>query len=200
MSRRTQQKAESRSAIIRSGARILRHQGVAGMSVEKAMAGAGLTVGAFYAHFASKQDLLDHSFTEAMTEIESVMRAAARGRVGRAALVDVAATYLSEEHRERARSGCPLPAVAGEAASSGTRSVRAMLAKGLGTMHERLLALGNGEITADGALALASLMVGGQILARATRGTPVSSRVLAACRDAARRLLEPEAPAELEAT
>ena len=159
------------------------------MSVERAMAGAGLTVGAFYAHFAGKAELLEESFTLALDELGAVMRASAAGRTGRAALLDVTADYLSDAHRDHAKEGCPMPAVTASAIPLGGRSLHHLVARGLETLAERLFNLGGGDIARDRSLALGVLMVGGQILARATRGSPVSSRVLAACRDAAKALL-----------
>ena len=74
------------------------------------MSGAGLTVGAFYAHFKGKDDLLDHAFSLALDEISAMMRSSAGNKKGRGALADVASTYLSEGHRDHAAGGCPMPA------------------------------------------------------------------------------------------
>jgi TetR/AcrR family transcriptional repressor of nem operon len=189
MSQRAEQKADTREAILRASAAILRERGIGGMSVERAMAGARRTVGGFYAHFSSKGELLAAAFDRAMDDIEQVMHAAARGRSGRDAVGDVAATYLSEEHRDRARDGCPLPAVAGGAAASAPRATRQLLARGVTALCERVSDTGGGELHPDRALALAAVMVGGQILARATRGTPLSSRVLEVSRGITRLLL-----------
>ena len=154
------------------------------------MAGAGLTVGAFYAHFGGKDELLEESFTLALEENGDVMREGVAGRAGRSALRDVAAYYLSEEHRDRPKQGCPMPAVAASAIPLGGRPLHRLVARGLETLAERISKVGAGDITSDRALALAVLMIGGQIIARATRGSPVSSRVLVACRSAAERLIQ----------
>jgi AcrR family transcriptional regulator len=189
VSQRAAQKAESRAAILRAAASLLREHGLAGMSVERAMTGAGLTVGAFYAHFKGKDDLLDHSFSLALAEIGEVLRESAGDKKGRAALRDVIATYLSEYHRDHAKSGCPMPAVASSAVPADDRSLRHLVATGLMTLSTRLSDLGGAEITSERALGLAVILVGGQILARATRGTPISSRVLSAAREAGHTLL-----------
>ena len=189
VSQRAEQKAESRGAILRAAAGLLRDKGITGMSVERAMAGARLTVGAFYSHFAGKSELLEESFTLALDENDEVMREGVAGRTGRSALRDVASYYLSEEHRDRAKQGCPMPAVAASAIPLGGRPLYRLVARGLETLVERIYKVGDGDITNERALALAVLMVGGQILARATRGSPMSSRVLLACKDAAEALL-----------
>ena len=164
------------------------------MSVERAMAGAGLTVGAFYAHFAGKDELLEESFTLALDEIGEVMRDSAAGLTGRAALLEVTSYYLSEEHRDRAKRGCPMPAVSASAIPLGGRPLHRLVARGLETLAERLERIGAGDISSERAVALAVMMVGGQILARATRGSSMSPRVLIACRDAAKALLKRERP------
>ena len=153
------------------------------------MAGAGLTVGAFYAHFKGKDDLLDHSFSLALDEIGAMIQSSAGTKKGRAALVDVVSTYLSEGHRDQAASGCPMPAVVSSALPVDDRSLRHLVATGLMTLSERIGDLGGADITSERALALAVLMIGGQLIARATRGTPISSRVLTAARDAGHALL-----------
>jgi TetR/AcrR family transcriptional repressor of nem operon len=189
MSQRAAQKAESRGAILRTAAALLREHGVAGMSVERAMAGAGLTVGAFYAHFKGKDELLDHAFALALDEIGAIVRSSAGHKRGRTALADVVSTYLSEGHRDQAASGCPMPAVVSSALLVDDRPLRHLVATGLMTLCERIGDLGGADITSERALALAVIMVGGQLVARATRGTPISSRVLIAARDAGHALL-----------
>jgi len=189
MSQRALQKAESRAAILRSAAALLREHGLPGMSVERAMAGAGLTVGAFYAHFKGKDELLDHAFSLALDEIGRMMQSSAGLKKGRAALQDVVSTYLSEGHRDHAESGCPMPAIVSSALPVDDRSLRHLVATGLMTLSERLGDLGGADITSERALALSVVMIGGQLIARATRGTPISSRVLLAARTAGQALL-----------
>ena len=189
MSQRAAQKAESRAAIVRTAASLLREHGLAGMSVERAMTGAGLTVGAFYAHFKGKDDLLDHSFALALGELEEMLRTSSGEKKGRAALAEVVSNYLSEWHRDNASRGCPMPAVASSTTSAEDRSLRHLVATGLMTLSARIGDIGGAQITSDRALGLAVMMIGGQILARATRGTPISTPVLTAARNAGHALV-----------
>lgn len=152
------------------------------------MAGAGLTVGAFYAHFSDKEELLARAFEQALDETGALAAEAAEGRHGADALVAVLARYLSAEHRDDVRRGCPLPAMLGEAAVSASPGLRAVLARGVETMRKRLTAASAEAVTDETALALVALMVGGQVVARALRGTPTSGRVLAAARRAGEQL------------
>jgi TetR/AcrR family transcriptional repressor of nem operon len=160
---------------------LVRERGFNGTSVQEATTGAGLTVGAFYAHFADKEELLRQAVEQAMTELSTHIASSAQGREGAAAAAEIAGMYLSERHRDNVRLGCPLPAVVGEAASA-DEPVRAEWIAGLlQTLKGRVLDASQPEIGMDSALAIVALMVGGQILARATRGTPTSSEILSSC-------------------
>jgi len=57
MTTRATHKAESRNRILQAAGARLRVEGLAGAGVAKVMRDAGLTHGAFYAHFASKSAL-----------------------------------------------------------------------------------------------------------------------------------------------
>lgn len=192
MNQRAHQKAESRDRILGAAAQLLRDKGAGGTSVDAAMRGAALTVGAFYAHFDSKEDLLAQAFARAMDEMGELVRVAAADQTGCAGLSGVVGTYLSQEHLRQSRHGCPLPAVTAEAAVAHDDRLHNMVAKGLDTMHARLLGIASGEVDAEVALALVSVLVGSQVLARATRGTPLSHKLLEAGLRAAEALLSKE--------
>src|SRR5260370_40004146 len=51
----------TRARIVSAASRLFRRRGFAGVSVEKVMRAAGLTVGGFYLHFGSKQRLVTES-------------------------------------------------------------------------------------------------------------------------------------------
>lgn len=153
------------------------------------MAGAGLTVGAFYAHFSDKNALLSSALELAMEDARSLVDGASEGKRGVKALTAVVAHYLSAEHRDDVSHGCPLPAVLGEAATGEKSPLEPQLAAALTTMQQRLSAVAPRGLDEERALALVALMVGGQIMARATRSSPISDRVLAAARDAGAALI-----------
>ena len=56
--RRQEKKAQSRMRILHEAAAAIRSEGAEHVSVQAVMARAGMTVGGFYAHFASKDELL----------------------------------------------------------------------------------------------------------------------------------------------
>lgn len=57
-------KAETRARIVAAAGKLFRRHGFDGVGIEKIMAEAGLTHGGFYAHFASKADLLAEVMVE----------------------------------------------------------------------------------------------------------------------------------------
>ena len=58
-------KARTRKKIVQAAAEAFRAGGVAGVRLEDVMARAGLTHGGFYAHFASKEELLREALEHA---------------------------------------------------------------------------------------------------------------------------------------
>lgn len=199
MSQRERQKAASRTAIVAAAAASLRERGDAGTSVQAAMTGAGLTVGAFYAHFSSKSALLREAFEVAMDDGLELARGAAREAAGAEAgdgtgaeaLQAVLDRYLSLEHRDSPALGCPLPAVLGESAVGEPSDQTDAWVAGVERMCAVLVEVG-GCSRAE-ALAQIALMVGGQVLARALRALPISEEVLSSGRQVGGRLHAPGA-------
>ena len=70
------------------------------------MADAGLTNGAFYAHFSSKDDLVAHVVADQLDTQAESFRALPAGRAG---LEGFLREYLSPQHRDNPADGCPLP-------------------------------------------------------------------------------------------
>jgi TetR/AcrR family transcriptional repressor of nem operon len=180
---KAEKKNRSHGRIIESAGVILREKGISGASIAEMMDGAGMTVGGFYAHFPSKQSLVAEALRESLRKSRAVLVAGAGDRKGLEWIKAVAKVYLSRQHRDRPQSGCPLPATLGELAREG-REVREALADEMGhtvkefTCHLKAAGLDNPE---EEASAIMATMVGGLVLARALRGTPLSDGILNAC-------------------
>jgi len=192
VSTRTEQKERTRQDILASAIRLLRERGIDGASVAEVMKGAGLTVGGFYAHFGSKDELVGASLRQSMRQLWDEMFAAMGSARGAEAVTMLMRRYLSRSHRDHPAEGCPLPAVVGDAAQA-SPIVREALADELVRNAERLGERLDGESRRQRALALVALMYGGLGLARALAGTPLSDEILQACRDFARRAFGPAA-------
>ena len=118
MTRRRARKEASRGRILRSAGLLLRRRGIAKASVQEIMRASGLTVGAFYAHFRSKDDLLLTVIREGGADMWRRELAACGDlppAARRQALVD---SYLSPKHRDHADDGCILPASVAEIAAA----------------------------------------------------------------------------------
>ncbi|MEU4694840.1 TetR family transcriptional regulator [Actinoplanes sp. NPDC023714] len=167
------QARQNRERIVATAARLFRERGIAGVSVADVMAEAGLTHGGFYKHFASKDALVAEAVTRAFTD----QAAAIPG--DRGGLLDA---YLSPGHRDDAGTGCPSAGFGGDVAhASGGDETRRAYARGVEAFATHLGRPGEPD------LAALSTMVGALILARATAGTDLSDRILAAARDALAR-------------
>jgi TetR/AcrR family transcriptional repressor of nem operon len=184
MNAKADQKERTHETILESGARLLRSKGISGARVAEIMGGAGLTVGGFYAHFASKEALVDEALRLTASRLRARLFAGleAKGEGDRAEVV--LKRYLSPAHRDDLEHGCPFPAVVGEVATT-AREHRDVLAEQVEAFAGDLQArLPKGDRLAPRhlALGLLALMCGGLGLARALRGTPLSDEVIKACR------------------
>jgi TetR/AcrR family transcriptional regulator, transcriptional repressor for nem operon len=175
-----ERKLHSRARIVGAASRLLFSRGLHGTSVGRLMKEAGLTVGGFYAHFRSKEELVLESF-RAMLKATQESLQQLPGPNRRAAF---RAIYLSDRHRDHPESGCPVLALAFETAGQ-SASFRRKFAAELGrTLTEREKIFGSHEPRAE-VLREYSLLIGAQLLARATAGTPLSDEVLHAAREGA---------------
>src|SRR3954471_1747673 len=104
-------KEATRQRIIDNAGRRLKRDGIDGSGIAALMADAGLTNGAFYAHFASK----DHLVASVVQE-ELRLQSATLGELapGVAGVEQLARAYLSPEHRDHREAGCPSAALLDE--------------------------------------------------------------------------------------
>jgi TetR/AcrR family transcriptional repressor of nem operon len=97
-------KNATRRRIIGAAGRRFKRDGIDGSGIATLMADAGLTNGAFYAHFRSKDDLIASVIEEELHLQAAWVDALAPGRAGVEQLVRA---YLSPEHRDHPDAGCP---------------------------------------------------------------------------------------------
>jgi TetR/AcrR family transcriptional regulator, transcriptional repressor for nem operon len=104
-------KLATRRRIIETAGRRLKRDGIDGSGVATLMKDAGLTNGAFYAHFASKEDLVATAVCDQLREQRERLAAVPPGRAG---IEQIVRTYLSPEHRDNPEEGCPSAALLDE--------------------------------------------------------------------------------------
>jgi TetR/AcrR family transcriptional regulator, transcriptional repressor for nem operon len=120
-------KEETRRRILEVSSRRFKSGGVDGSGIAALMADAGLTNGAFYAHFPSKDDLIA---TVVAAELGAQREAVAALPPGREHLGRLVRSYLSIEHRDHPEEGCPSAALVEEICRGGDR-VRAAYTDGI---------------------------------------------------------------------
>ena len=97
--------------IVSVAARAIRRSGYDGTGVADIMKEAGLTHGAFYAHFASREAMLAEAAGRACAEAAAAAAEVVTKVPAEAALASLFATYLSKEHLQHPELGCPLAAL-----------------------------------------------------------------------------------------
>jgi TetR/AcrR family transcriptional repressor of nem operon len=178
-------KTRTREKIVSAAAAAFRAGGIAGVRLEDVMARAGLTHGGFYAHFASKDDLLREAVEHAGRQtVEMLSRPLAKVEAENR-LPSVVDAYLSPEHLAHPEVGCPLAALGSELARTGGHA-RGALAAGvkdrLAWMRQLLSDDERASQSDDQIIGVLACLVGGIVLARAVDGKD-SKAVLRACRE-----------------
>jgi TetR/AcrR family transcriptional repressor of nem operon len=122
---RTAAKEASHERIVSVAARAIRRSGYDGTGVADIMKEAGLTHGAFYAHFASREAMLAEAATRACTDAAAFTAGVVAGAPPEQALELMLRGYLSREHVEQPEMGCPLAALGSETPRQGPEVRRA---------------------------------------------------------------------------
>lgn len=165
-----------RERILSAAAEELRRNGLSGIGIPALMKRAGLTHGAFYAHFPNREALVAEA-------IGAAAAASADGPLaGSSTLEQSLARYLSPEHLAHPERGCVIAALGGEGARqpAPVRSAFSAAARGLLTAIERKLHPRSPSAEpSDEALQLVSTMVGSVVLARLVDDPALAQRLLA---------------------
>jgi TetR/AcrR family transcriptional repressor of nem operon len=175
------QAEENRQTVIDVASRLFREHGFDGIGLKDLMESAGLTQGAFYKQFTSKNDLAAQASRRALESAFRRWSAAAAGNP-QDPLGAVIAFYLSDAHRSERKDGCPVVALGSDAARQGAE-VKASFEAGI---TEYLALLGRWVGGADDedsnarAMAILSTMVGAVLLSRAVNDEHLSKRFLQA--------------------
>ena len=169
-------KEASHERIVDAAARAIRRSGYDGTGVADIMKEAGLTHGAFYAHFASREAMLAEAADRAGAESNAVAASVVAAVPPDQALQALMQVYLSKEHLASIETGCPISALGSEmprqspevrrAATRRIKEMMDLIARqfpdwGQPAAHER-------------ALVTVATMVGTLILARAVNDVALS--------------------------
>jgi len=170
-------KARTRKRIVQAAAAAFRERGISDVGVDAVMDKAGLTRGGFYAHFASKDDLVAEALDEADAETLALLDASGERATPRRRLHAMVDAYLSELHAVHAERGCPIAALGPEVTRAGGKT-RRRLATRLMRRIDWMKSLAGRD---SQVVPMLACMVGGVILARAA-GREKGAEILASCR------------------
>ncbi|MFI5798723.1 TetR/AcrR family transcriptional regulator [Streptomyces sp. NPDC051677] len=104
-------KQATRQRIVEAAGRRLKRDGIDGSGISTLMADAGLTNGAFYAHFESKEDLVANVVAD---QLRAQSASFSEQPTDQAGLEQFVRGYLSVEHRDNPEDGCPSAALLDE--------------------------------------------------------------------------------------
>jgi TetR/AcrR family transcriptional repressor of nem operon len=168
-----EQVAVRRRKILEAAGRLFRERGFDAVSIADIMKEAGLTHGAFYGHFQSKDDLIAQALGYALAESDEPVDPAR-----------YATTYLTAKHRDNLSGGCSTAGLAAETLRQAP-AARAAISEGLRHMIERLSKGATGDEADKRREAIGSwaAMVGALILARASDDPQLSDEILEETRD-----------------
>ena len=177
------QKAESRQRVLENASRQIREHGIEALGVADCMRSAGLTHGAFYGHFASRDALIVEALEYALTQSRARMaaRESKPGKRNETPLQSIAEAFLDERHVKNPGTGCALCALAGEArhAAPEVRERLTTYVHSLASQIAQTLA-GHDE---NAALGIVATIVGAVTLARAVDDKKLAKSILSASLD-----------------
>jgi len=178
-----QQAEENRERVLQTAARLFRERGIDGVGVADLMREAGLTHGAFYGQFASKEELVAEACAWALGKTERYWgRLQEREAEPLASLIDI---YLSPAHRDDPGRGCALTTLGVEAPRRDGR-VRQAVSQGMQNLLKAVEAMLPERLQRarrrQKSLSMMASLVGGLVLSRAVEDGALSLEILEAVR------------------
>lgn len=166
-------KAQTYQRIIMEASARFRSNGISATGLQPLMKALGLTHGGFYAHFKSKDELVETALRAATEESERRANAVFAQSDPLATFITM---YLSKAHRENPEQGCPLPTMAAELGQHGKPS--AVTDESVKGHLQRLATTLQGPDTDEQSVVLLSTLVGALLLSRSVQDTALSDRIL----------------------
>lgn len=184
-------KQNSREQILRGAMHLFSRKGFAKVSIDELMGEAGMTRGAFYAHFKSKSALYAEAvmFAALNSQIVTQKHADDTELSWFARVVD---GYLDIAHVETDVSPCPLAFLATDVANSDpkVRQAYTEVYKGLVKLFDQHRPQRMAKANPDINLAITAMMIGGVAVSRALHDKTLVKKLLTSCRTVAHRLAQ----------
>jgi TetR/AcrR family transcriptional repressor of nem operon len=176
-----EQRAQSKERILNVASRLFKKNGFSATGIDQIMEEAGLTAGAFYAHFNSKKDLFEQSLEHSMKNSRKMLLKDTEELAGDEKIRAVMKKYVSTLHRDLVEKGCALPALASElyrASKKNNQLVAKYLSSWVFMIEQNLPSSMNAKAKRKKALALISQAVGAVLLSRLSGGTELSDEII----------------------
>jgi len=141
-------KERTHRRIVKNAAREFRAEGLNGPGVATVMKASGLTVGGFYKHFRSKEDLLAEAIEQGFLEHGEKSLAKLQGVPPAERWKAIVRWYLTPEHCEHPEVGCPIAALAPEIARTAP-AVRKRIAGMMKARRDRMMQFMPGDTAAE---------------------------------------------------
>lgn len=189
MAHKARQKAESRARLLASAGRGFRSHGYGGLGVDGLAKEAGVTSGAFYAHYKSKAAAFRDAVVAGMEDLRTGINRM-RETLGGGWRQSFIELYLGERRTCDLAESCALQSLTGEVARADDEAREAYQSELRKVIDATAAGLGTGS-AADRraeATALLALLAGGVSLARAVKDPALSEEIAASVRWAAMRL------------
>jgi AcrR family transcriptional regulator len=166
-------KAQTHQRIIKEASVRFRRDGIGATGLQPLMKALNLTHGGFYAHFKSKDELVEKALQAAAAELDVHCEMLFSQERPLEAFID---SYLSEWHQTSPDQGCPLTTMSSEMGLRGqnSRTTDDVLNARLKQVEAALGSPNAGEQS----LVLMSTLVGALVLARSVESAELATRIL----------------------
>lgn len=171
-------KAQTHQRIIKEASVRFRRDGIGATGLQPLMKALNLTHGGFYAHFRSKEELVEKALQAAAAELDVRCEMLFSQERPLEAFID---SYLSERHMTTPEQGCPLPTMSSELGLKGQHSATtdAVLNARIKQI-ETALAAGQGDARS---LVIMSTLMGALVLARSVEDKALATHILEVVRE-----------------
>jgi len=179
-------KEETRLKMLEAVGRGFREYGYSGIGVDGLARAAGVTSGAFYSHFGSKDNAFDLALAEGLDEVIDGIPKFQREH-GANWVKEFAEYYLGKQHRNDLPCGCAMATLTHEVVRSSTE-VHALFEKKMSRIADLVsngLEGGTDEDRHARAWSMLGVLIGGINIARAMKGKKVSDGIAVAIKNAA---------------
>ncbi len=178
-------KTKTHQRIVKSASKQFRADGLSAPGVARVMRASGLTVGGFYKHFRTRDDLVTEAVAESLRDLRERMFSSAAQVSPAEAWKQFIRNYLSIEHCEHPEIGCPIAALAPEISRT-KPAVRKRIAAMLKEHRAEIMTFAPGNTPEEketNFIVAMSAMAGAISLARAMTEREDKQRILSTVRD-----------------